>query len=78
MHFPQPTVIDRQDTILMLAQLFAEGSDGAGTTYEILLSGSKFEAVIRRDDKVVRRERIDILPILNAWITDLLNRKDTP
>jgi len=76
-NFPPPKVIPVHDTVLMLAQHFAEGRAGDGKSYDIVLAGAKLEAAIyAANGKRIRRERIDIMPILSYWITHLLNRKD--
>lgn len=74
--FPQPTVLPKDDTILVLAEHYAGGMSGDGTAYDIWLAGAFFECTLTKDGSTTRRERIDIRPMLNAWVTDLLNRKD--
>jgi hypothetical protein len=76
LQFPQPTIVPTEDTILFLAQQFAEGENGRGLRYDIWIAGSYLECDITSAGDRVLRERIDIRPLLNAWVADLLTRAE--
>lgn len=74
-----PTVVPHEDTILFFAELFASTTQG-DLEVELYRSSSHLQAEVRREFKdgrpseLVLKERLDLTPMLQAWLKDLLDR----